>query len=118
MRKLCVVEHQPITHFLVEQRQIRKEQVFVVIDKAVLYGAIEPFTVGIHFGSFGVCPPMNDLVIRQAFCKVPFEFTAVICKSFCMGVVWKDVGNGFMQFSRVQAADVGGAYATFTWCFF
>lgn len=35
------------------------------------------------------------------FGEMPFELTAVICERLGMGIVWQDMGDGFMQFGCV-----------------
>lgn len=54
MRQFGVVEHQPVAHFLVEQRQISEEQIFVVVNEAFLDAAVKPFAVRVHFGRYSV----------------------------------------------------------------
>ncbi len=49
MGQFCVVEHQPVAHFLVKQGRIGKEQVFVVVHEAFLDATVKSLAVRVHF---------------------------------------------------------------------
>ena len=53
MRSNGVVFDQPIGQFLVEQIEIVKQVVFVIIDKLLRYGAVERSPCAFIFGVFG-----------------------------------------------------------------
>ena len=96
MRQLSVVEHQPVTHFLIEQGHVGVEQILVVVNVAFLDAAIKSLAVRIHFWGFRVRLPMHHLMLGHAFCEVPFELTAVVCQGFSLGVVGERVRDGLM----------------------
>ena len=62
MGQLRVVEYQPVAHFLVEQGQIRKQQILVVINEAFLDASIRSLAMGIHFRRFGIRLPMHHFM--------------------------------------------------------
>jgi hypothetical protein len=69
MGPLGVDEDEPVGEFLVEERQVGKEQVFVEVDEGVLDGAVKALDVGVHFGRFGVGVPALDAVGLQGLGK-------------------------------------------------
>ncbi|MDE3207276.1 MAG: hypothetical protein KGL58_00340 [Pseudomonadota bacterium] len=56
----------------------------MVIHKGFLQGAIEPFTVSVHFGSFRVGVPMSEALFQMVPGKRSLEFAAIICQGFGM----------------------------------
>ena len=63
MRKFGGVEHQPVAHFLVEQREIGEQEVFVIVNEALLDGSVESLTVGVHLGCFWVGFPVHHIMV-------------------------------------------------------
>jgi hypothetical protein len=59
MGQFCVVEHQPVAHFLVKQGGIGEEQVFVVVNETFLDATVKSFTVRVHFRRLGVGFPVR-----------------------------------------------------------
>lgn len=61
MRALGVVDEEPAGQFLVEEGQIREEQVLVVVDEGLLHGAVEAAAAcAFILGGLGVGVPALD----------------------------------------------------------
>ena len=48
MGQFCVVKHQPVAHFLLEQGRICEEQILVVVHKAHRNDAVQALAMGVH----------------------------------------------------------------------
>ena len=58
----------------------------MVIDKLFLDGSIKAFTVGIHFGGFGVGMPMWYRKFFEESVEALLEFTAIVGQHFLEGI--------------------------------
>lgn len=94
MWALGVVEDEPVGEFLVEQGQVGKEQVFVVIDEGFLEGAVEAFDMGVHPGAFGVGIPALDMPCLDGSGEVFFELAAIV-REHDLGGLWQQGEHGF-----------------------
>ena len=109
MRQFGVVEHQPVTHFLVKEGQVCEEQVLKVVHETLLNTAIESLAVGVHFGCLGIGLPVHEVVTFHALGKVPLELAAVVGECLGSGVVRERLRDCRMQSCCVHTARTG-------WC--
>jgi hypothetical protein len=63
--------------------------VHMEINKFLLDGSVEPLTMGIHLGCFGVGMIVHQMESFQFFCKMFFEFRSVVRQHKGKGV-WEN----------------------------
>jgi hypothetical protein len=83
---LGVVEDQPVGQFAVEEGEVGKEQILMVVDKGLLDCSVEAFGVGVHLRGFGVGVPAFDALILEEAGEVGLELTAVVGEDDLRGV--------------------------------
>lgn len=77
VRTLGVVEDQPVGELRVEESEVGKEQVFVVVHEGLLQCAVEAFATGVHSGALGIGEPAPDAVVLDRFGEASLELGAV-----------------------------------------
>ena len=73
-----MVSQQPVGEVPVKGGQVVEQQRLVVVHEGLLEGAIEPFSVGVHFRGTGRRPPMGDAPFVEALLEVAQELGAVV----------------------------------------
>ena len=73
-----VVEDEPLGELVVEFHEVGEEQIFVVVDKIFLDGAVESFDMSIHFGRFGVGVPVDDAGLIEGLGEGALELAAIV----------------------------------------
>ena len=100
MRSLSVVPDEPGDQLAIELVG-DEQQLFMVIDKFFLDGSIEPFHMGIHFGSFGIGMPVVFVQASNFLIEVLHELRAIISKHR-LKRIGKDLGYDGKEFPGSQ----------------
>jgi len=80
MRAFGVVPQKPVEEFVVEGLEIGEQELFVVIEKLLLQGAIEALTARFHFGCSREGMPLGDPGRLDGLSELSRELRAVIMK--------------------------------------
>jgi hypothetical protein len=75
---LGVVPQQPAEQFIVEAEQVTEQQVFMVVDKLVLDGAVKALAMGIRLRRLRVGVPVEQALRADRLMEVFSELGAVV----------------------------------------
>lgn len=107
MRTFSVVPEKPWDEFTVELIGSDQE-LLMIVDKFFLQSPIEPFHVGIHFGSLGISMPMVFVQTAKFLIEVLHELRAIVSEHG-LKRVRKDLGhNGEELSGRQRSMALGG----------
>ena len=102
MGSFGVVPDQPSNQSAIELIRF-EQQLLMVIDKFFLKSSIEPFHMGIHFGSLGIGVPMVFVQPSKFLIEVLHELRTIIGE-YALKRVGKDLGNDVEELSGRQGS--------------